>query len=178
MHHCPTRVFKASRCKVSSNIVCCTVPYREISNVFAFHFKLTPHVQPALINHSIQNSRRPAIVRVGVLQVVKHRMFSLDLIIPICTGYHAEPACPWAWLLALFASRSSKARHSPSSPSSASSLNMSTSIFRAFGQTTSSSSPHRSDTRKRMPIHRGTFSFVNRQSGTAMEMINEHSIVG
>ncbi|KAH0835773.1 hypothetical protein J3R83DRAFT_9616 [Lanmaoa asiatica] len=55
---------------------------------------------------------------------------------------------------------------------------MSVSIFRAFGQTAPSSSSPRSDTRKRFPIHRGTYSFVNRQSGTAMEMASDHTIVG
>ena len=58
------------------------------------------------------------------------------------------------------------------------SLNMSVSIFRAFGQTNASSSVTRGDTRKRMPIHRGTYSFVNRQSGTAMEMASDYTIVG
>ncbi|KAG8215904.1 hypothetical protein J3R82DRAFT_7875 [Butyriboletus roseoflavus] len=52
------------------------------------------------------------------------------------------------------------------------------SIFRAFGQTTPSSLSPRGDARKRMPIHRGTYSFINRQSGTAMEMASDHTIVG
>ncbi|KAF8129011.1 hypothetical protein EV363DRAFT_1339424 [Boletus edulis] len=55
---------------------------------------------------------------------------------------------------------------------------MSVSIFRAFGQTTPSTSSPRGDTRKRMPIHRGTYSFINRQSGTTMEMASDHTIVG
>jgi hypothetical protein len=52
------------------------------------------------------------------------------------------------------------------------------SIFRAFGQATPSSPSPRGSARKRMPIHRGTYSFVNRQSGTALELTSDHTIVG
>ncbi|KAG9312735.1 hypothetical protein JVU11DRAFT_7165 [Chiua virens] len=66
----------------------------------------------------------------------------------------------------------------PNSLATVFSLDMSVSIFRAFGQSTPSSTPTRTDSRKRIPIHRGTYSFVNRQSGTAMEMASDYSIIG
>ena len=116
--------------------------------------------------------------RLRRIEVVMHRMFFRYLNVPACRGHHAASACSWSWLSAVSASGASKAHLLPHLSCNNFSLNMSASIFRAFGQTTPSSPAARGNTRKRMPIHRGTYSFVNRQSGTAMELTSDHTIVG